>query len=307
VLQHATLPEKAIAREKEAQLAHIKAEEEEMMAVAGNLLRSRMLAGHPYGLRHLGTPESVSKLTQADLAAFRDRHLVGNNGVIAVFGAVKAAEVRELVERAFASMPAGEPACVSVPQPPAVPAPLKVEEFKDKQQAVLMVGFLGTDLYSPDRAAIELINEASSDLGSRFFIRIREQMGLAYSVGTYHVPGLVRSPFVFYLGTDPMKLAAVQAELMAEINQLASAGLSAAELARAKEKLLGQMEIQNQSNDAFAFACAVDELYGLGFDHYETVRREVEAVTLDDTRRIANEYFLKQSPVTAIVRPPASA
>jgi zinc protease len=306
VLQHSTLPEKAIAREKEAQLAHIKAEEEEMMAVAGNLLRSRMLAGHPYGLRHLGTPESVARLTQADLAAFRDQHLVGRNGVLAIFGAVKAAEVRELVEKAFASMPTGEPACVSVPQPPVVPAPLQVEEFKDKQQAVLMVGFLGTDLYSADRAAIELINEASSDLGSRFFIRIREQMGLAYSVGTYHVPGLVRSPFVFYLGTDPLKLAAVQAELMAEIGQLAAEGLSAAELARAKEKLLGQLEIHNQSNDAFAFSCAVDELYGLGFDHYKTVRREVEAVTLEETRRVANDYFLKQPPVTAIVRPPSA-
>lgn len=305
VLQHSTLPEKAIAREKEAQLAHIKAEEEEMMSVAGNLMRSHLLKGHPYGLRHLGTPESVSRLTQADLAAFRDRHLVGRNGVLAIFGAVKAGEVRDLVEKAFGAMRAGEPALQSLPQPRQLAQPLQVEELKEKQQAVLMVGFLGADLYSPDRAAIELINEASSDLGSRFFIRIREQMGLAYSVGAYHVPGLVRAPFVFYLGTDPMKLAAVQAELMQEIRQLATEGLSAAELARAKEKLLGQIEIQNQSNDAFAFASAVDELYGLGYDHYKIVRREVEAVTLEDTRRVANEYFLKQPPITAIVRPPA--
>ena len=72
-----------------------------------------------------------------------------------------------------------------------------------------------------DRAALELIDEASSDLGSRFFIRIREQMGLAYFVGSSHMLGLVPAPFVFYLGTDPLKLTAVQAELMAEIKQLA--------------------------------------------------------------------------------------
>jgi zinc protease len=303
VLLRSTLPEKAIAREKEAQLAHIKAEEEEMMSVAANLLRSRLLPNHPYGLRHLGTPESVARLTQADLAAFRDRFLVGKNGVIAVFGAVKAAEIRELAEAALGSMPSGEEAFCSPAQPAPLIAPLEVEEIKEKQQAILMVGYLGADMFSPDRAAIELINEASSDLGSRFFIRIREQMGLAYSVGSYHVPGLVRAPFVFYLGTDPMKLAAVQAELMSEIRQLAMEGLSEAELARAKEKLLGQMDIQNQNNDAFAFTTAVDELYGLGFDHYQVLRREVEAVTLDETRRVANEYFLRQPPITAIVRP----
>jgi zinc protease len=143
-----------------------------------------------------------------------------------------------------------------------VTAARTVEAEMDKTQAVLMVGFLGTDMFSPDRTALELIDEASSDLGSRFFIRIREQMGLAYFVGSSHMMGLVPSPFVFYLGTDPAKLTAVQAELMSEIKELATDGLTDVELARAKEKLLGQQEIRNQSNDSFAFASGLDELYG---------------------------------------------
>jgi zinc protease len=150
---------------------------------------------------------------------------------------------------------------------------------------------------------MELIDEASSDLGSRFFIRIREQMGLAYFVGSSNMVGLARGPFVFYLGTDPMKLAAVQAELMAEIRQLAADGLTPEELSRAKEKLLGQLEIRNQSNDSFAFAAGLDELYGLGFDHYKKTRAEIEAVTVEEIKRVANAYFLHQPPITAIVRP----
>ena len=58
-----------------------------------------------------------------------------------------------------------------------------VEAEREKAQAVLVVGFRGTDVFDPDRYALELIDEASSDLASRFFIRIREQMGLAYYVG----------------------------------------------------------------------------------------------------------------------------
>ena len=159
-----------------------------------------------------------------------------------------------------------------------------------------MVGFHGADMFSPDRAALELIDEACSDLGSRLFLRIREEMGLAYFVGSSQMTGLAPGPFVFYCGTDPAKLEAVKAALHEEIRKLAEHGLTAAELARAKEKLLGQQDIRNQSNDAFAFTCALDELYGLGFAHYRArLGREVEAVTLESRPR-RREILCRISP-----------
>ncbi len=312
VLQHATLPEKAMLREKEVQLAGIKAGEEEMTVVARNLLCSRLMAGHPYGHPALGSPESLENISRADLVAFRDLHIVGRNGVISVFGKVNAQAVKALVERELVGLradgtfafPSGESALVNPPQPAVLAQSMEAEAFKDKAQAILMVGFQGADIYSPDRVALELIDEASSDLGSRFFVRIREQLGLAYFVGSSHAAGLARGPFVFYLGTDPMKLTAVKAELLDEIAQLAAHGLSAEELTRAKEKLLGQQDIQNQSNDTFAYTTALDELYGLGFDHYRQMRKDVEAVTLEEVQAVARKYFAQQSSVIAVVRPP---
>jgi zinc protease len=303
VLNHATLPEKAITREKDVQLGAIKADEEELTSVARNLLRAHLFPGHPFGLRGLGTPDTVARLTRDDLLAFRDRHICARNGVVAIFGAVKADEVRALVGREFEAFRAGEPAIVAPPQPVPIAASAEVLETVPKQQAVLMTGFHGTDLAGPDRAALELIDEACSDLGSRLFLRIREQMGLAYFIGTSQLVGLARGAFTFYLGTDPAKLTEVKAALHEEIAKLAANGLTAEELTRAKAKLIGQMEIRNQSNDALAFSCALDELYGLGFDHYTRWRAEIEAVTLEDIRRVARQYFAGQSSITAIVRP----
>src|SRR2546429_9919930 len=94
-----------------------------------------------------------------------------------------------------------------------------VESRKDKAQGVIMVGFRGASLSSPDRYALELIDEASSDLGSRFFIRIREQMGLAYYVGASQMQGLVPGLFAFYLGTDPQKIEAGKDTVLREIHQ----------------------------------------------------------------------------------------
>src|SRR5207245_5203544 len=87
-------------------------------------------------------------------------------------------------------------------RPPAPIANIEnVEAKKEKAQGVIMVGYRGVDMFNKDRHALELIDEASSDLGSRFFIRIREQMGLAYYVGASQMQGLVPGLFSFYLWT----------------------------------------------------------------------------------------------------------
>jgi zinc protease len=304
ILLNAIMPASAVAREKEVQLAGIKEDEEQLTTVARNILREALFRDHPYALRGKGSVESVTKLTQKDLIGFRDRYLVAKNGVISVFGNVKAAEVRDLFEQALGGMKSGELAHTQPLQPPPLDQTVTVESLKEKAQGVLMVGYRGADIFSPDRFALELIDEASSDLGSRFFVRIREQMGLAYYVGASQMQGLVPGLFLFYLGTDPQKIGPVKAALLEEISKLASEGLTADELARAKKKMIGQQQIANQSNDSFGYMAALDELYGLGFSHYKTLEREVEAVGLEDIRRVAAKYFQNQPSVLAIVRPP---
>jgi zinc protease len=304
VLLNATMPEPAVERERQVQLAGIKEDEEHLTTVARNILRDALFRDHPYALRGKGSADSVAALTRKQLLAFRDRYLVARNGVISVFGNVKAAEVRELFEKALGEMKPGKMALADAPKPKQLGATVTVESLKEKAQSVLMVGFPGADMFSEDRYALELIDEASSDLGSRFFVRIREEMGLAYFVGASQMQGLVPGLFMFYLGTDPQKIEPVKAALLEEIGKLATEGLTETELARAKKKLIGQQQISNQSNDAFGYMAALDELYGLGFSHYQELERDVERITIEDVRRVAAKYFLNQPYVLALVRPP---
>jgi zinc protease len=293
VLLNATMLPDAVAREKEIQLAKIKDEDEKPTAVARNLLKRTLFPNHPLALRSEGTPESVARLNSKELLAFRDRYIVARNGVVAVFGNVKAEQVLELLEQKLGPLPQGELALQSPPPSPYLKQTNVVEAEREKAQAVLVAGFRGTNVFDPDRYALELIDEASSDLASRFFIRIREQMGLAY--------------FVFYLGTDPEKIESVKSAFLHEIHKLSTEGLSAIELTRAKKKLIGQQQIQNQSNDLFAYMTALDELYGLGFNHYRELESKVNEVTLDDIKRVAAKYFAKQPYVLGIVRPRTNA
>jgi zinc protease len=304
VLIRPIFPAREVELERSSQIASLKAEEEQPTAVARNLVRENLFGSHPYGLRNLGSPEAVAKVSAEELKAFHKEFAVAKNGVIAVFGNVKADEVRKLAEKYFASMSAGKLAFEVPPTPTALPANVNITGDIEKKQAIVMVGFQGTTAGSEDRAKMELINEASNDLGSRFFDRIREKMGLAYFVGAAQFYGLAPGAFIFYLGTDPAKVEAVKSEFRSEIAALAKDGLTEEELARAKKKLLGGEAIRNQSNSAFAASCAVDELMGLGWDAYSHRREEIEKITLDDVRQTAAKYFESPSRVEAVVLPP---
>jgi zinc protease len=302
ILLHASFPAAALERERDAQLASIKADDEEITSNARNLLRAHLFAGHPFAMPLLGTPERLAVLKPSDLAAFRDRHVTAANGVLSIFGAVNAREIRDIAEGALAALPSGGGASLKIPQPAFPTANSEHKIAMPKEQAVIMVGFPGVDLFSADAVALELIDEACSDLGSRMFNRIREEMGLAYFVGSSNLAGLARGAFSFYVGTDPAKVTEVRAALADEIRKLAGDGITAAELERSKAKLLGAQAIRNQSNDALAFACALDELYGLGARHYEGLQQRVEAVSLEQVRDVSRRYFT-QAHVTVIVSP----
>ncbi len=304
VLLNPTFPEAEVELEKSTQIAGIKAEEEQITAVARNTTREKLFGQHPYALRGSGQIASVEKLTPKELQAFHDRYVTANNGVIAVFGDVKAEEVLKLVEKNFGALPKGELEIANPPQPAPLTAAVNAVEERNKQQAVVMIGYPGLDVLNKDRTALDLINEASNDLGSRFFNRIREQLGLAYFVGASNFTGLAPGAFVFYLGTDPKKVGEVTVAFQDEINQLAKGGLTPEELARAKKKLLGSEAIRNQSNAAFAASVAVDELVGLGFENQAKRKAEVEAINLDDIKRVAGKYFSTPVRVETIVRPP---
>lgn len=307
VLLNPTFPEREVELEKRTQLAGIKADEEQVTSVARNLVREKLFGEHPYALRNIGRPEAVAGISAETLSAFHKKFATSRNGVISVFGDVKAEEIVPLFERLFSGMSPGELAFEQVKKPAPLSGVAPAKIHKDKQQAVLMIGFQGVSVKDSDRTALELINEASSDLGSRFFNRIREKMGLAYFVGAAQFCGLAPGAFLFYLGTDPQKVEAVTKEMRSEIANLAEHGLTEEELQRARAKLLGAEAIRNQSNSAFGVACAIDELMGLGYDNSTHRKEEIEKITLDDIRHVTAKYFRADSSVEATVLPNETA
>ncbi|MBX9742314.1 MAG: insulinase family protein [Chthoniobacterales bacterium] len=291
VLTEATFPDLEVQREKLSQLAAIKAEEDQLLSKGRHLLYQKLFGSHPYAMRLLGTTETVPKLTPAMLQALYQQGAVGQNGVLAIFGDVKAQEVVEAAKKAFQKMPPGALMLQNPSAPEPLTKPLCEEIAEKKEQAIVLKGFLTTSVTSPDRTALEILNAACNDLGSRFFNRLREQEALAYYVGSSNFVGLAPGAFLFYLGTNPQKISKARALFEAEIGNVAEHGLTQEELDRAKKKIIGADAIATQSNGSFASYCASSELMGLGFDQYRRHQEEIQKVTLDQLNTVIKKYL----------------
>ena len=310
VLLNPTFPANELDREREVQIAGIAARKDDLLKSASVAMRRGLFGDSGYGLDSLGTEKSVGKISSGDLRAFHQKLAVPNNCVLAIYGDVKAGEVKAAVERAFAkwngapiSKSARLESATSKHADSEIGAPKRVEETRDKKQAVLVIGFTGTTMDSEDRYALDLIQECCSDLGSRLFLRIREQLGLAYYVGAQNMAGLAPGYFAFYTGTEPSKAAQVETELLKEAELLRTEGLTAEELKRAKAKIIGQKKIGRQDLGNLASLTALDELYGLGYQRTELDDAKYEAVTLEQAKAAAQKYLKPDAYVVSIVKP----
>lgn len=303
VLLHPSFPEEELERERDYQLAVIRGQKDQLLQLAGRAMRRGLFGEAGYGLDASGTETSVQALTLEHLRTFHTRLAVPENCVLAIYGDVDTAQVQAAVERVFGLWAASGLSRERATPVPPLSTPLRLEEAVDKKQAVVVLGFRGVDMSNADRYPLELVQEACSDMGSRVFLRIRDELGLAYYVGAQNFVGIVPGSFGFYAGTEPGKVARVVEEFMAEVACLRRDGLSEEELRRAKAKVIGHRKIARQDLGGYAMATALDELYGLGFEHSEGEDDLFSAVTVADTIRAATTYLTPEAHVLAIVRP----
>lgn len=295
----AAFPEDVLVKEKQFQAAQIKAELDRPFSVAMKRLRKEIYGNHPYALELSGSEESLAGLGRDDVVGMHRRLTVGGNGVVGVFGDLDLDHTEEMLRAKFeTAVPKGAREFTSrlmIPLP--TPNQKVIELEHEKEQAVLLIGFRVGDLTNPDDPALELIDEACSDMASRMFIRIREELGLAYSVGSTRMQGLEPGMVIFYASTAPEKLDRVQEEMLDEIALLRKEGLSPEEFDRAKSSWLGREVIRLQGVRELAGSATIDELVGLGWDHYRKAPDEIRALTREQIQAAAEKWLAPEASV----------
>ena len=273
-------------------LAAIKRSDENPEAVASRALGPLIYPGHPYGRRVEGSIESVTKITRDDVVSFHRNWVRPDTATIAVVGAVTVDEARREITARFGQWAA--PATPPPTVPPAKPAPTVREELvaRDLTQATMLFGRQAIRQTDPDYFPLAVANYIlGGGSTGRLYARVREEGGLAYSVGSYLNPGKYGASAGISAQTRTAEVKRVIDLVREELGRLGRERVTDQELALAKSYLSGSFPLRLDTSRKVAdFLIAVEE-QGLGLDYAERYIERIGKVTAADVQRVAQKYF----------------
>jgi zinc protease len=303
VLINPTFPKEELEKKRTDILAALKRQEDNLTHYTSKIFLETLYQKHPYGMDVLGTPASIKRITRKELVDFYARYGVAENLIIAIVGDVNRDIVIDKVKKFFKDFPQRKIQPPTITQESPVDTKRIKEINKEKVQAHIMLGFLGTTITHKDRYVLEVLNAILSGQGGRLFLELRDRKSLAYSVGSFSREGIDPGYIGVYIGTAPEKIETAISGIKEELTKVITTPVKEEELERAKKYLIGTYEISLQSTSAQVFDLSLNEAYGLGYNFYRQYPKEILKVTTQDILKVAKKYIDLDRYVMAIIRP----
>jgi predicted Zn-dependent peptidase len=283
-----------LQREQKVIIEEMKMVEDTPDEYLGELFNAAYFPEHPLGRPIEGTPTTVSSFDRERTASFHAQEFSPPNLVIAAAGNVEHARLVEMAAEAFASHQE-RPASAqpnngsSVPQPAA---PILIERKKELEQAHMIIATPWPSARHEDRFAGSLLASVlGGGTSSRLWQAIREERGLAYSVGAGASAFSDVGVFTIYAGTSPEHLDEVLDLSLAELRRVVRESVSEDELKLVKDQAVSSILLGLESSSMRAGALARQEIiHGRRITPDEIISR-LEAVRLEDLERVARKYF----------------
>ncbi|MGA9895685.1 MAG: pitrilysin family protein [Xanthobacteraceae bacterium] len=264
--------------------------------------------GHPYGRPVNGTQESLQGITADDLKTYARKVLARQNLKVAVVGDIDAETLKPILDRVFGALPE-KPDLVAVASVTPQGIGRRIDINLDVPQTVVDFGGPGIARKDPDFMAAYLINHilggGSSD--SRLYQEVREKRGLVYSIANSLI--WLEHSAVLIGGTATRADRANETVdlVQKEIHRFAEDGPTAAELTEAKNNLNSSFALNLDTSSKIASLLVQLQLDGLNTDYFTKRPDMINAVTLDDARRVAKRLLDNGLLVTVVGKSQAVA
>ena len=288
----ATVPDDEFAREKQVVVEEIRMYADEPDSVAMENLQKALFPGHGLGCPVAGTPESLAPLTAEDLRRYIRSHYRADNTIVVVVGSFEKGKALELVERAFSPLVKSRPRKKTASSRFARPSPSHVSVEKDVQQVQLALGYRAFGISDPRKYAATVMDAVlGRGMSSRLFQEVREKRGLSYDISSRMQFFSDAGMFTVTAGVDPSKAVRALATTDRELRRICERRVSAAELRRTKDFLVGNFRLSHEKVTSKLF------FYGqtmLAFGRLVMPEEQVagiRAVTSADVQSVARSVF----------------
>ena len=286
-------------REKARTVAALKEALTRPDTLASRAFWSAMYGSHPYG--SYATPESVSGLERADVAAFHAANYTAPRATVAIVGDLERAQAEALADELTAALPSA-PAMRGVAAP-TVPAASEHRIAHPALQAHLLLGLPALKRGDPDFFPLAVGNYSLGGGGfvSRLMKEVRDQRGLAYSVHSYFHPLAQLGPFQIGLQTKKAQANEALKLTRAVLSNFLEQGPSEVELQAAKENLVGSFPLRLDSNRKILDSVAMIGFYELPLDYLDLYPENIARVTAAEVKAAFSRHVRPEHLVTVVV------
>ena len=262
---------------------------------------------HPHGYPILGTRETVTALSSGDLRALHDRAYHPGNVVLAASGNIEHDELlRLLAATGWEAIAASDKSPVPPPAAVALPKTIRHVE-REGAQTHIVFGSATIPHSDPRRHALGLVGMLlGGGMSSRLFQRIREDLGLAYSVYTFQSFHRDSGNHGIYVGTAPETARQAAEAILEELAQVAAEGIPDDELAAGKSQLKGQITLSLESVSSRMYRAAGSELYDEEYRTLDELLSIVDGITRDSVSDVCREFFSPDSQTIVSLGPRAA-
>jgi zinc protease len=303
-------PQEFVDKEKQRTLAEIQSAQDRPQVVAGWAFNELVYQGHPLHRPSHGYPETVSKITRADLLNFHSQFFVPNNVLLSIVGDFRVPDLLPKIETFFGSWTSKAVAFPTYPSPQKQTAKRTKFIRMPAQQVNIYLGHLGVTRTNPDYYALQVLDTilgGGAGFTARIPQRLRDELGLAYTTfaSITMTAGMDPGRFISFIGTSPENRKLATEGLINEIRRIIEEPVTAQELQDAKDYLTGSFVFAFESSPQIARFLVHAEVYGLGFDYVEKYPDYIRAVTVEEISRVARKYLDSENYTLVVVGPAA--
>ncbi|HEX3859804.1 MAG TPA: pitrilysin family protein [Xanthobacteraceae bacterium] len=259
---------------------------------------------HPYGRESKGSLETMPRVTAADLHDYVRRVFARNGLKVSIVGDLDAKAAGALIDRAFAALPAkNDLKAVADVKPQGLGRRIVLP--LDVPQAVVSYGGPGLARHDPDFMAAYIVNHilGGGTFSSRLYKEVREKRGLAYGVSENLLWLEHTAVIIGGTATRADRTGDALTIIEQETKRMADEGPTADELAAAKSYLKGAYALSLDTSSKIAAQLTQIQIDNLGIDYIDRRGAMIDAVTLDDAKRVAKRLYGSGMLVTVAGRP----
>lgn len=292
VLMQPSFPEDEIKRKASDIEAELKRSEESPETVGGRALARLLYPGHPYAHPVPGTVGSVSRLTRQQITGFHRSRYRPDATILAVVGDVTVDGVRQGLSHRLGGWAApSEPKLVVLNTPDAPPV-VSETISRELTQATVLLGRPGIAQNHPDYFPLVVANYVlGGGSASHLYVRVREDAGLAYYVGSAVSPGRYGSSYTVSLQTRVDAVGEAVRLVKAEMTRMQTTPTAEREIDLARSYLISSFPLRLDTSGKVAEMLIAIEEYGLGLDYPDRFKTEIAKVTPADVARVAARYM----------------